>query len=143
MKDLLYLLNGRFDAKNSAASGDVRLAVQFRMHLSSASDSNSVAVWSPNTIFGAAAARPDSVGDLIAVPTASCGAANPDEILLRWALGHFNGAASGLTSSFLAPRMKLMSFEVVPGSGTYFSVRVRNVGVGTPKIVVHYRASAL
>lgn len=142
------------DAKTQTAK-DVRLAVQFRIHLSSSADSNSVATIMPTQMFGAGAAKPfalaDSLGD---IAVATTGQARPTEILLVWrAAGGFGGSAA---AEWSAPRMKLLTYEVPAGAGTYFSVRIRNLSAGYAlssstnqtatgpvKFIVHYRASAL
>lgn len=128
------------------SAADVRLAVQFRLHLSSSSDSNSVAAILPSTSYGYSySARPDSVGDLVAAPAsgaALCLAGLSNEIVMRWDANRAPGSAGGY---YAFPRARVLSYEVAPGAGMYFSVRVRNIsgGSASPRITVHYRASAL
>lgn len=143
-----------FDPKTTTAK-DVRLAVQFRVHLSSSADSNSVATVMPTQMFGAGTAKPlaiaDSLGDIAAATT---GQARPTEVLLVWrAGGGFGGSAA---AEWSAPRAKILTYEVPAGAGSYFSVRVRNLSKGyaissstnatvdgSVRVIVHYRASAL
>ena len=128
------------------SAADVRLAVQFRLHLNSSSDSNSVGVVMPSTSYGYSyAARPDSVGDLVAAPASAaalCLAGLSTETVLRWDATRAPGSVGGY---YAFPRAKVLTYEVAPGSGTYFSVRVRNIsgGSASPRVIVHYRASAL
>ena len=128
------------------SAADVRLAVQFRLHLSSSSDSNSVAAVLPSTSYGYSySARPDSVGDLVAAPAsgaALCLAGLSNEIVMRWDANRAPGSAGGY---YAFPRARALTYEVAPGVGMYFSVRVRNIsgGSASPRVIVHYRASAL
>jgi hypothetical protein len=124
--------------KASPAVGtDALLAVQMRLHLSSASDSNSVGSWSPrygiNTNISAAQ---DTIGDN------RIGAYVPysDEVLvMRSGKRRSAGNPGAFNWNTLVP----LTYTVVPGSGSYFSIRVRNAGASSCGVIVHYRASAL
>jgi hypothetical protein len=124
--------------KASPAVGtNALLAVQLRLHLSSASDSTSIGAWSPR--YGAnsfIAAGPDTVGDT----RLNAGASYSDEIaVFRSGARRSAGNAGAFNWNTLIP----ITYTLAPGAGSYFSVRVRNAGAGSCGVVVHYRASAL
>lgn len=134
------------------AGVDTRLAVQLRLHLNSASDSSSMAAWTPGMVFGfnniarrdslgTYRAYRDSVGDVGTISAVPMSMPYPDEVLVRWDARRY---AAGAGTYYNVPRMKVLTFEVVPGTGSYFSLRVRNLsGSGAARVTVHYRASAL
>lgn len=140
-----------FDAKGVAGI-DTRLAVQLRLHLNSSADTASMAAWESGMVFGlgahtnsdslgASRAFPDSVGDVHVIPSTPFSMPYPDEFLLRWDARRY---AAGAGTYFNVPRMKVVTFEVVPGTGSYFSLRVRNISTsGAARVTVHYRASVL
>ena len=123
------------------AGSNMRLAVQFRLHLSSSADSNSVAPWTSRFGLNAlnSGAGPDSVGDVLA-PHADPARPYSDETLVMRSAAR---ASAGAPGAFNWNSMVPLTYEIAPGSGSYFSVRVRNSGTASVKVVVHYRASAL
>jgi len=117
---------------------DALLAVQLRLHLTSASDSTSIGAWSPRFAVNTnISALPDTVGD---TRIAASDPAYSDEILVfRSGKRRSAGNPGAFNWNTLIP----LTYTVVPGSGSYFSIRVRNVGAGSCGAQVHYRASAL
>lgn len=125
--------------KASPAVGtDALLAVGLRLHLSSSSDSNSVGGWGPRfNVNSNVSALPDTVGD---TRIAASDPAYSDEILVfRSGKRRSAGNPGAFNWNTLIP----LTYTVVPGSGSYFSIRVRNVAASSCGVIVHYRASAL
>jgi hypothetical protein len=125
--------------KASPAVGtDALLGVRLRLHLSSASDSNSIGGWGPrfgmNTNISAAA---DTVGDTRYGTSVQI---NPDEVLvLRSGRRRSAGNPGAFNWNSLIP----VTYTIAPGAGSYFSILIRNAGGGSCGVVAHYRASAL
>lgn len=124
--------------KASPAVGtDALLGVRLRLHLSSASDSNSVGGWGPK--FGMntnISAWPDTIGDTrMAVMNAS-----PDEVML---LRSGRRRSAGNPGAFNWNSLIPVTYTIAPGAGSYFSILIRNAGAGSCGVLVHYRASAL
>lgn len=128
----------------AAATTTSRVAVQFRLHLSSSSDSNSVAPWTPRHRMAAlnAGSGPDSLGDVAALAT-NTGYPYTDELLVVRSTLRTGAASGGTPGAFNWNSLVPLTFNIAPGSASYFSVRVRNCGGSSIKVIAHYRASSL